>query len=68
MVRFLAELNRYRDGWLRCAPEVEKMLVSGVFQVADTNSALRALEQTLPVKVKSFTPYFSSISPAQSHT
>lgn len=60
--RFLAELNRYRDGWLRCAPDVEQLPVSGVFQVADTDSVLRALEQTLPIQVKTFTPYLTSVS------
>lgn len=60
--RFLVELNRYRDGWLRCAPEVAQLLVSGVFQVADTTSALRALEQTLPIRVRTFTPYLTTVS------
>lgn len=62
--RFLAELGRYRKGWLRTSPELVQVLVSGVFQTRDTDLALRALTQTLPLKASSFTPYFVSFSPA----
>src|SRR5690606_37214918 len=33
---FLAELGRYRNGWLRCDPAVHDLIVSGVYSVDDT--------------------------------
>lgn len=61
---FINELGRFRSGWLRCDPQIQNLLVSGVFQVADTDSALEALAQSLPVRISKFTPYLVSITPA----
>lgn len=64
LAHFLAELGRYREGWIRSAPELQDLLVSGVFQIADTDLALQALEQTLPLKIKAFMPYLVTLVPA----
>ncbi len=59
---FLDELGRYHTGWLRCDPAVAELRISGVFQLDDTHRALRALEETLPVKVESFTGYWITVT------
>ncbi|MDR6213008.1 FecR domain-containing protein [Paracidovorax wautersii] len=58
---FLAELGRYRPGWLRAAPEVAGLRFSGVFPLdgadapgepADTDAVLAMLPNSLPVQVR----------------
>lgn len=48
---FVAELDRYRPGLLRCDPQVADLPVSGVFQLRDTTAILDSLPQVLPVAV-----------------
>jgi transmembrane sensor len=48
---FLAELSRYRSGFLRCDPAVADLLVSGVFSIDDTDAALASLVDALPVRL-----------------
>lgn len=55
------ELGRYHQGVLRCDPAVAKLLVSGAFPVADTRKSLALLEQTLPVRIGSATPYWITV-------
>lgn len=55
--QFIAELGRYRQGWIRCDEDVAPLLLTGVFPLDDTDSILAALERTLPVKVESVTRY-----------
>ncbi|WP_409567129.1 FecR family protein, partial [Pseudomonas sp.] len=45
---FLAELSRYRAGWLRCDPAVAGLRISGTFAINDTEQALRAVASALP--------------------
>jgi transmembrane sensor len=54
---FLAELSRYRTGWLRCDPGVADLRVSGVFQLDDTDHVLDALTRSLPVRIERRTRY-----------
>lgn len=61
---FLAELSRYRPGWLRCDPAAADLLVSGVFQLADTDRVLEAVTQALPVRIARHTRYWVTIVPA----
>lgn len=62
---FISELNRYRPGLLRCDPAVAGLLISGAFQLRDTDQVLTALGQTLPVSVRYRTPYWVTVtSPA----
>lgn len=58
----VAELGRYRHGWIRCAPEVAELPVSGAFQLADTDAALNALALTFPVRVRYVTRYWVTLT------
>ena len=59
---FITELNRYRHGLLRCDPAVAGLLISGAFQLRDTDQILHALSQTLPVDVHYRTSYWVTIT------
>lgn len=59
----VAELGRYRQGWLHCDPAVAGLKVSGVFQTEDTDLALEALTRALPVKIKRRTRYWITLVP-----
>ncbi|MFD2980294.1 iron dicitrate transport regulator FecR, partial [Klebsiella pneumoniae] len=60
---FLAELGRYRQGWLRCDPAIAGLRISGTFSIDDTDSALRALEASLPVQRLERTRYWVTVIP-----
>ncbi|GAB2828080.1 FecR family protein [Comamonas piscis] len=60
---FLAELGRYRKGWLRCDPQVAALRISGAFQLADTDAVLANLAQLLPVQISARTPYWITVRP-----
>ena len=51
LAQVVAELARYRRGWLSCDPAVAGIRVSGVLPLADTDQALAALEGGFPVRV-----------------
>ncbi|UCJ17584.1 FecR domain-containing protein [Pseudomonas sp. MM211] len=59
---FISELDRYRSGLLRCDPAVAGLLISGAFQLRDTDQILRALSQTLPVSVQYRTAYWVTVT------
>jgi len=48
----IAELARYRRGWLTCDPAVAALRISGVLPITDTDEALAALEDSFPVQVE----------------
>lgn len=58
-----AELARYRHGWLRCAEAVADLRISGVFPVDDLGRVIAALERTLPVRARSYTPLWVTLGP-----
>lgn len=58
-----AELGRYRNGVLRCAPGVAELRVSGAFPIRDTDASLRLLEKTLPLRIGRLTRYWVSLEP-----
>lgn len=60
----VAELARHRPGILRCAPEVAELRVSGALSLRDTDAALRALAERLPIAVRRVTRYWVSVGPA----
>ncbi|ENO88747.1 FecR domain-containing protein [Thauera linaloolentis] len=60
---FIAELGRYRSGWLHCDPQVAALRVSGSFPLADTDRALDALANTLPVDIVRRTRYWAAVRP-----
>ncbi|BEV15786.1 FecR family protein [Herbaspirillum sp. DW155] len=54
----VAEMARYRHGWLQCDDEAASLLVSGVFQLRDSEAALDALAQALPVAIERRTRFW----------
>lgn len=59
---FVAQLDRYRPGHLRCDEAVAQLRVSGAFPIDDTDRALAAVERALPVRVSRFTRYYTRIT------
>lgn len=59
---FLQELARFRPGIIRCAPEVAKLRVSGVFRIEDTDHVLDVIGQTLPVRIVRHTAYWVTVT------
>ncbi len=55
---FAAELARYRNGIVRCAPGVADLKVSGVFQLRNTDEVFASLPTILPVSVSYLTRYW----------
>lgn len=49
---FLAALDRYRSDALICDPAVAALHISGAFPLRDTERALAALAETLPVRIE----------------
>lgn len=58
----VAELARYRGGVVRCDPAVAALPVSGVFQLADIDKALRLLQDTFPVRVHYRSRYWVTVA------
>ncbi|EHJ93493.1 FecR domain-containing protein [Vreelandella boliviensis] len=59
--RLVAELSRYRTGMLRCDPAIAGLRVSGAFPIDDTDRALQAIANALPVSVDRLTHYWVTI-------
>lgn len=57
----VAELARYRSGHLGCGAPVAGLRVSGAFPLHDTDRALAALEQSLPVRITRRTRFWVSV-------
>lgn len=60
---FLAELARYRRGYVRCDPAVAALRVSGTYPLGDTDAILAVLPRALPVSVASVTRYWVTVGP-----
>lgn len=60
---FLAELGRHRRGVLRCDPRVAELRLTGVFPLDDTDLALAAVTQGLPVQLHFVTRYWVTVQP-----
>lgn len=60
---FVQELNRYRPGWVRCDIGVGDLLISGAFQLRDTDLILSAVTRALPVNVVYRTRYWVTLQP-----
>lgn len=60
---FIAELSRYRRGYLACAPEVAGLRIVGTYAVADTDRVLAALAATLPVRIRASLPWWVVVVP-----
>lgn len=55
----IADLNRYRHGHIFILnPSLRALPVTGVFEIADPDAALRIIEQALSIRDTSLSPYF----------
>jgi transmembrane sensor len=59
------EISRYRSGLLFCDARVAHLRISGTFPIDDTDRALKALENVLPISILSRTRYWVTILPKQ---
>ncbi|ALM83517.1 FecR domain-containing protein [Bordetella sp. N] len=62
--QFLAELGRYRAGFLRCDPEVAGREVTGAFRIDDTDKALEVLASVLGLSLRYRTRYWVTVGRA----
>ncbi|MFL1491870.1 FecR domain-containing protein [Pseudomonas antarctica] len=62
--QLLAELSRYRQGFLRCSEAVAGLRITGSFQLDDTDAALALVANTLPVRIEQRTRYWVTVVPA----
>ncbi|ENO86466.1 FecR domain-containing protein [Thauera linaloolentis] len=60
---FIAELDRYRPGRLRCDPAVAHLRVSGAFPLHAPDEVLALLAETLPIRIGHFTRYWVTVGP-----
>jgi transmembrane sensor len=57
----IAELARYRHGWLRCDPAIANLRISGTFNLDNPKQALRAVASALPVRIEERTRYWVTL-------
>jgi transmembrane sensor len=62
---FLAELSRYRPGFVRCAPEIAGLRFSAVLPLQNTDRILAMLPNSLPVSVQMRNKYWVSVEAAR---
>lgn len=60
---FVAELTRYRSGWLGCSSAVANLKVTGTYPVDDTTKVLGMLTRALPVEIHYRTRLWASVQP-----
>ena len=58
----VAELGRYRSGYLGVDKRVADLRITGSFPLHDTTLALNALVPTLPVQIEQHTPWWVSVA------
>ena len=58
---FIAELSRYRRGYLACAPQVADLRIVGAYSLDDTERVLAALQDTLPVRIRRTLPWWTVV-------
>lgn len=63
--QFLRELRRYRPGLLRWDPALERLRVTGTFQLDDTDRIFALLAASLALEVHYRTRYWVSLAPRQ---
>ncbi|TBU92180.1 FecR domain-containing protein [Stutzerimonas kirkiae] len=59
----LKRLERYRPGHLDCAPQIAHLPVSGTYALLRSDQVLAMLQDTLPVRVQSFSRYWVRLQP-----
>jgi len=65
---FVAELSRYRQGYLGCDPRIAGLRVVGAYPLADTDRILEALASTLSLRIDRRLPWWVSLEPLQQET
>lgn len=60
----IAELARYRRGYLRCSPDAATIRISGVLPLANTDQALAILASRFPIQVATLSRYWVTIDKA----
>lgn len=60
---FLLQLNRYRKGYITCAPGIADMRIIGSFPLKDTDKILASLATNLPVKITNPLPFWVKVLP-----
>lgn len=60
---FIGELQRYRPGHLGCNPAIAALRISGAFHLGNTDTVLDNLTSTLPVRIRRFSRYWTSVEP-----
>ncbi|MDF3136841.1 FecR domain-containing protein [Pseudomonas extremaustralis] len=63
----VAELGRYRSGYLSVDKRVADLRITGSFPLHDTTLALNALVPTLPVQIEQHTPWWVSVAMKTPH-
>lgn len=63
---FVAELSRYRAGYLGCDPRIAGLRVVGAYPLTDTERVLDVLASTLGLQVNRRMPWWVSLEPARS--
>jgi len=58
LLDFLAQVSRYRHGYLGCSDDVAGLRLSGVFRLEDPEQLLQLLPQTLPVRLRQRTRWW----------
>ncbi|WP_244193864.1 FecR domain-containing protein [Bordetella genomosp. 12] len=60
---FVAELSRYRHGYLGCDPAIADLRLVGTYAIADTDQVLETLQATLPLRVRKPLPWWTVLEP-----
>lgn len=55
---FLAQVSRYRHGYLGCSDDIADLRLSGVFRLDDPEQLLQLLPRTLPVRLRQRTRWW----------
>lgn len=66
LAEVVAQLGRYRRGYLGVAPEVADLRVFGSFPLQDTDEVLDMLAKALPLRIQRTLPWWVTIEPAGS--
>ena len=61
---FVAQLARYRPGYLGCAEAISGLTLSGSFPISDTDAVLDNLSQILPIRQQRISRYWVRLVPA----
>lgn len=62
---FVAELSRYRRGFVRCDPAIAGLRISGAFPISDSQRTLNMLVATYPLLARGhLSGYWVTLSPA----